>query len=73
MLVCRVSVYDDILDDSAEFCVTTRLKPVAYTPVIQISYCQFFVLNKQRNQFMDIICDKVTVWVYEEGLVFQER
>ena len=73
MLVDGITVHDDILHDSTQFLITTGLQPTADTTCIKITHSQFLVVEKQRYQFVDIVCHQVTFRIDNETLIFQER
>ena len=73
MLVDGVLVDNDVLDDRAEFLVTTLLQPGGDTSVVEIADGQFLIIEQQRHQLVDIVGYQVLVRVHDDRLVLQER
>ena len=71
-LIHGIAIRDDILQDRTEFAITTGLQPLTDTSIIQITDSQFLVVEQQRNQFMDIVCHQVLIWIDNKTLIFQE-
>ena len=72
-LIHRITVCHDILHDRAELTISARLQPLTDTAIIEIADSQLLIVEQQRNQLMDIICNKILVRIDNKALIFQER
>ena len=73
MLVGRIAIDDDVLDDGAELYVTALFQPLCNATAIQVVDGQAFVVQQQRNEFVDIVGYEVALGVHHEAMVFQQR
>ena len=71
-LVDRVTLGYYVLNDSAKLAVTASLKPLGDTSIIKIAYSHFLVGQQQGDKLVDIISHKVSLWVNNKTLVFEE-
>ena len=72
LLVYRITIHYDILDNRTQFLVTTRFQPSTDLTIIKISNSHLFVIQQQRNKFMDVICHQIPVRIDNETLIFKE-
>ena len=72
LLVCRIAVLNDIFNYCTQLCISTLLQPVGQAATIKIALCQPFVLEQQRNQLMDIVCNDILVWIDNKALIAQQ-
>ena len=71
MLVDRIAVNYDILDSRTEFHITALFQPTCDTTIIQIINGQSLVIKQQGNQFVNIVCYEVLLWIYNETTILQ--
>ena len=72
VLVFRILVLNDILDDGRHLDVTTLLQPRGDTSVIEVVHTQLLVVQQQGHQFMYVLSNQVTLGVDHEALITQE-
>ena len=70
-LVCWIFVRNNVLDCRTQFDITTLFQPTGNSTVIQIVTRQAFVVEQQRNQFMNVISNQVTFGVDNETAVLK--
>ena len=71
MLIDRIAVNNNILDSRTEFHITALFQPTSDTTIIKIINGQSLVIKQQGNQFVNIICYEVLLWIYDETTILQ--
>ena len=73
LLVGRIAVLYDVLENRAQLGVSTLLQPVGQSSAIEIAHRQTLMVQQHGYQFMDIICYYIFVWVNDKALISQIR